>query len=172
MDFIGDDSTRAFGTRLRRLSERLDREVQEIYRVAGFEFEPRWFAVVTALKADGPASVGELAARIGVTHAAVSQVRSALAARGLIEAIADPADQRRQVMTLTPEGHAAVERLEPLWAAISDSTAELLGACAPELLVQLSGLESGLARQGLAERVLARLAANQAPAQAPQKVIP
>jgi DNA-binding MarR family transcriptional regulator len=172
MDFIGDASTRAFGTRLRRLSERLDREVQEIYRVAGFDFEPRWFAVVTALRAEGPASVGELAARIGVTHAAVSQVRSALAARGLVHALPDPADQRRQVLALTPEGQAAADRLEPLWAAISDSTAELLAACAPDLLPQISRLEAGLASEGLAERVLARLAANQTPQDDDKKVIP
>jgi DNA-binding MarR family transcriptional regulator len=116
--------------------------------------------------------VGELAARIGVTHAAVSQVRSALAARGLVHALPDPADQRRQVLALTPEGQAAADRLEPLWAAISDSTAELLGACAPDLLPQISRLEAGLASEGLAERVLARLAANQTPQDDDKKVIP
>ena len=161
MDLVRDASTRAFGTRLRRLSERLDREVQDIYRVAGVDFEPRWFAVVTALRAEGPLSVGELASRIGVTHAAVSQVRSALTARGLVEAAPDASDMRRQVLALTDAGQAAADRLEPVWAAITEATQSLLQTAAPRLLQELDGLEAELASQGLAERVLARLAANQ-----------
>ena len=48
-DYIRQRGAAAFGTRLRRLSERLDREVQAIYRERAIAFEPRWFPIVTAL---------------------------------------------------------------------------------------------------------------------------
>jgi DNA-binding MarR family transcriptional regulator len=158
MDFVRDQGEGAFGTRLRRLSERLDREVQDIYREAGEGFEPRWFAVVAALR-EGPATVGELAGRIGVTHAAISQVRGALAERGLVRALTDPDDQRRQHLELTDRGRETARRLEPLWAAIRAATRELLAQSAPDLIADLERLERALAEQGLKNRVLERLGA-------------
>ena len=153
MDFVRDPDVRAFGTRLRRLSERIDREVQEIYREAGVGFEPRWFAVVAALR-EGPASVGELAGRIGVTHAAVSQVRGALAEQGLLQARTDAADQRRQVLELTEAGRQTAARLEPLWDAIAAATRDLLQETAPSLSDEMRRVEAALGERGLKARVL------------------
>lgn len=157
MEFIRDANTRAFGTRLRRLSERIDREVQEIYRAAGVEFDPRWFAVIASLKEGGPASVAELAQRIGQTHAAVSQVRSALSAQGLITSRADAKDPTRQVLTLTPAGVAKVSALQTVWAAIAAATEELLSSAAPGLMDNIDRLEASLGEKGLAQRVSAHL---------------
>ena len=157
MDFVRTQGERAFGTRLRRLSERLDREVQDIYRAAGEGFEPRWFAVVATLT-EGPATVGELAERIGVTHAAVSQVRSALAERGLVRGAPDPDDQRRQRLELTASGLATAVRLEPLWSALAAVTGEVLQEAAPELIADLDRLEVVLGERSLKDRVLERLA--------------
>src|ERR1700749_3152951 len=58
-DIIREQGTAAFGTRLRRLSERLDRQVQALYRAHDVGFEPRWYPVVTMLHAHGGLSVGE-----------------------------------------------------------------------------------------------------------------
>ncbi len=155
-DFVREKGVAAFGTRLRRLSERLDREVQGLYRAAGLDFEPRWYPVVTALMERGPATVGALAESIGVSHAAVSQVRASLAERGLVRTECDPHDHRRQILALTESGMAAVERLRPLWRAVTAATNELCEE-APALLAGLEGLESALARKGLGARVQARL---------------
>lgn len=158
MDFVRRQAARAFGTRLRRLSERLDREVQEIYRAADERFEPRWFAVVAAL-AESPATVGELAGRIGVTHAAISQVRSTLIAEGLVRSVEDAADLRRRRLELTEHGQATVARLEPLWNALAEVTSELLATAAPVLLEELDSLEAALGAEPLTSRVRARLTA-------------
>ena len=157
MDLVRDPDIRAFGTRLRRLSERIDREVQELYREAGVGFEPRWFAVVAALR-EGPASVGELAARVGVTHAAVSQVRGALAEQGLVDARTDAADQRRQVLELTDKGRQTAARLEPLWEAIAVATRDILQEAAPGLSDEMRRLEAALGERGLKARVLELMA--------------
>lgn len=153
MNSVGNDRVAAFGSRLRRLLERLDREVLAIYRSAGQRFEPRWYAVFVALRNYGPLTVGELSERLGVSHAAVSQVRTALEREGLIHGKADPQDGRRQSLSLTPKGRQTALRLAPLWAAIATATGEMLAEHAPALLTNLDNLEHALNRRGLRARV-------------------
>jgi DNA-binding MarR family transcriptional regulator len=147
----------AFGSRLRRLSERLDREVLAIYRAAGERFEPRWYAVFTTLRDHGPLTVGELSQCLGVTHAAVSQVRTALESEGLVRGEPDAQDARRQILSLTPLGRETAERLAPLWAAVADATNEMLAEHAPTMLSNLDALENALDHRGLPARVDASL---------------
>lgn len=151
------DPSPGFGSRLRRLVERLDRDIQALYRDAGVRFEPRWYAAFTTLRTHGPLSVGDLSRRLGVSHAAVSQVRAALIREGLIEARADPVDGRRQSLALTPHGERTADRLTPLWAAINDATDELLAQAAPGLLAELDSLNRGLDARGLKGRAEALL---------------
>lgn len=152
-DYVRQKGNAAFGTRLRRLSERLDRQVQAIYRAHDSAFQPRWFAIVTALREKESLSVGELAALLGITHAAVSQLRGELIAAGLVRAKSDPADGRRQLLELSPNGRRAVTRLEPLWAAIAAATEGLVAQAAPRLLDDLDRLEAALESVPMAERL-------------------
>lgn len=145
--------TKGFGSKLRRLIDRLDRDVLALYREAGVTFEPRWYAVFLALVEDGPATVGDLAQKLDITHAAVSQVRSALIAEALIETRPDPHDGRRHMLALSPKGAAAAVELRPLWDAINNATADLLRKEAPGLLGGLEDLARALDRRPLGARV-------------------
>ena len=142
-----------FGSRLRKLVDKLDREVVVLYRELGVGFEPRWYAVFTTLLVEGPATVGELSQRLGVTHAAVSQVRSALQAEGLLATRVDPADARRHVLAITPKGAALAVQLQPLWQAINAVTARLLEGEAPGLAGGIEDFSNALDRQSLKDRV-------------------
>jgi DNA-binding MarR family transcriptional regulator len=155
MNYSATQAVTAFGSRLRRLLERLDRDVLAIYRAAGERFEPRWYAVFAALRDQGPLTVGALSGRLGVTHAAVSQVRAALEREGLISGESDPEDGRRQRLSLTPHGREAALRLEALWAAIAAAMGEMLAEHAPTLLADLDSLDDALDRRGLRARVQA-----------------
>ncbi len=146
----------AIGARLRRLSERIDREADQVYRDLGVEFEQRWFGLLNALAMAGPLSVGEIAEALGITHAAVSQTRASLQARGLVAAAADPTDARRRALSLTPDGQALVDRLRPTWDALNDVAREL-NREAGDAVETLERLEAALNRQGLVARLRARL---------------
>ena len=143
----------AFGSRLRRLLERMDREVLTVYRAAGEKFEPRWYAVFAALRDHGPLTVGALSRRLGISHAAVSQIRAALEAADLIRGAADPRDGRRQVLSLTGRGRETASRLAPLWAAIAAAVGDLLAEHAPTLPADLDALEHAVEDRGLAVRI-------------------
>ena len=152
-DYIRAKGAAAFGTRLRRLSERLDRQVQSLYRAHDSTFQPRWFAIVSALAEHDVLSVGELAALLGITHAAISQLRGELIAAGLARARPDPADGRRQLLELSAGGKRTVTRLQPLWQAIAAATEQLCAEAAPGLLADLDRLETALESRPMAERV-------------------
>jgi DNA-binding MarR family transcriptional regulator len=152
-DYVQERGAAAFGTRLRRLSERLDRDVQAIYRERAVAFEPRWFPIVTSLDAHGAQTVGDLADRIGVSHAAVSQLRAELVAEGLVQTRPDAADQRRFWIELTPSGKRTAARLKPLWDAIAQATSLLCSEAAPRFLAELERLERALDERPLKNRV-------------------
>jgi len=99
------------------------------------------YRLLAALAEFGPSSQASLGRRTRMDRSDVVAAVSELAAQGLVERAADPADRRRNVVTLTPRGTARLERLDQVLAAVQD-----------ELLAPLSGAE----RAQLA-RLLARL---------------
>lgn len=145
----------ALGARLRRASAAIDADAARVYAALGIDFEQRWFGVLDALAREQALTVSELAAHLGVSHAAVSQVRQALAQRGLIQSLADPGDTRRRTLSLSPEGRRLVERLAPLWAAFAEAAAEL-DRDAGGIVGQLDRLEAAMADRSLHDRILAR----------------
>lgn len=146
----------AIGARLRRLSERIDRDAGRLYQDLGVTFEQRWFGVVNLLSMSGPRSVGELAAALGVSHASISQIRAGLAGAGLIDWDVDAHNARLRRIRLTPVGMSEVRRLAPLWEALSAAAIELDGESG-EALAALDRLETALARQSLYDRVRGRM---------------
>ena len=64
----------ALGSRLKALSDQFYAAADEVYRACGAPIESRWFPVLRYLWENGPGTVGEVAAAIGQTHSAVSQL--------------------------------------------------------------------------------------------------
>jgi DNA-binding MarR family transcriptional regulator len=141
----------ALGARLRRLSERIDRELAALYAARGEAIEQRWFGTLDLLDKFGPLSVGELAEAMGITHVSVSQTRQSLQDAGLVALEGDPNDRRRRLLQLTPAGRALVDRLRPLWDALSSSAREL-DAEAGGVVAVLDRLEAALDRASVAAR--------------------
>lgn len=155
-NYVGSQGASALGARLRRLSDRIDREADALYRALNLDFEQRWFGVLNQLVLHGARSVGDIAEALGVTHVTVSQARGALAMRGLISSEVDPGDSRRRILKLSPAGERLARDLGPLWAALNAAAREL-DAEAGEVTRALEQLEQALDRRPLLTRVRARL---------------
>lgn len=151
-DYTSKAGASAIGARLRRLSERIDREAQELHAAFGVpNFEQRWFGVLNQLDLAGPLAVGELAGRLGISHVSVSQSRASMERARLIDLVPDPNDGRRRHLCLTEAGHALVARLRPLWNALSDAAVEL-DQDAGGVLEPLQRLEGALDARSLIVR--------------------
>ena len=157
MDLMQQLGALALASRLKRLAERLQRDVSQVYGELNVEFEARWFAVVYYLKDSDPAPLTTVAADLGLTHPAVNQVADVLTKKGLLESTRDSEDERRRLLGLTTKGKETVRKLEPVWAEISAATAELAKASGVDILRALERMERSLDDEPMYDRVKARL---------------
>ncbi|MEP7042502.1 MAG: bifunctional helix-turn-helix transcriptional regulator/GNAT family N-acetyltransferase [Dokdonella sp.] len=138
MIFLHTQGELALGSRFKALSESLYAVANATYRASGVEIDAHWFPVLRYLQVKGPGSVTEIAAAIGQTHPAVSQLAAKLRKAGWITRRTDRADARRGVLELTAKAEAHLDRLGPVWCAIrrgaqaaaARSSGDLLGAVA------------------------------------------
>ena len=81
------------------------------------------YAVLSALAEFGPASQAELGRRCSIDRSDMVALVNELTAREQVERTPDPADRRRNVVTLTPGG---IRRLRQLDKVVGEVQAELL----------------------------------------------
>jgi MarR family transcriptional regulator, lower aerobic nicotinate degradation pathway regulator len=86
------------------------------------------YRLLAALEEFGPASQARLGGWAGVDRSDVVAALNDLAARGMVERTQDPADRRRNIVTITPAGRAHLRRLDRLLAGVQD---ELLAPLSP-----------------------------------------
>ena len=160
-DYSREAGGEALGARLRRLSERIDREATQVYVAQNIDFEQRWYGPLNQLILNGPMSIGQIAAALRITHVSVSQASRSLEAAGIVSSSASPTDARRRQLSLTPKGDDLVARLAPIWRALND-VAEELNAEAGDVVRLLNRLDDALGRKSLFDRVAEKLAPQEA----------
>ncbi len=143
----------ALATRLKNLSERLARDVGQVYKESAFDFEPRWFAMIYALKEGEELAVTELSVMLKQTHPAVNQVANVLVEKGLVGERKDSLDQRKRLLKLSAKGQELVLKMSKTWEQIKMANDELLNEAASELLSNLDSVESALDEKSMFERV-------------------
>ncbi|GGK87583.1 MarR family transcriptional regulator [Mangrovihabitans endophyticus] len=91
---------------IRVVFSRLRRRLRE---VAGLDdLTPSQLAVLSRLDRGGPASMSDLAAAERVRPQSMAATLAAIEQHGFIERAPDPADGRRQLVSLTPAGTEAI----------------------------------------------------------------
>lgn len=168
MDYVRSRGGAAIGARLRRLSERIDGDAARAYAAHGVTFEQRWFGVLNQLALNGPATVGDLAERLGITHVSVSQTRLSLEKAGLIRQVRDASDGRKRALSLSTAGEALVKRLTPLWAAFEEASLSL-DEEAGGVIDAMDRLEAALDRLSLFDRIAAACEQPDTPATQPNE---
>lgn len=152
-DVIQQLGALAFASRLKRLSERLQRDVSQIYREQKLEFHARWFPVAYLLAQSSPMSVTTIADALGLTHPAVNQIAAQMARCGLLTSRKDKDDERRRLLSLTSKGRRVVGDLQPLWDAVEKCTRRLIREAGYNLLSSIAAIEKALDSQEMYDRI-------------------
>lgn len=140
------------GTRLRSLLDRLDGAVAEVYADLGLtRFRTRFTAYLRVLD-DGPRSIKELAAAVGVTHSAASQTVAQLVREDLV-ALEPGRDARERIARLTPAAERLLPVLHAEWAATASAARELEGELSASLSALVGEMISALDRRPMRERI-------------------
>jgi GNAT superfamily N-acetyltransferase/DNA-binding MarR family transcriptional regulator len=151
----------ALASRLRRLSEAMMAEGEDLYRDLGVTFRPRWFPAFFAIGRRSPFAVGELAEALGISHTAVAKIAEEMARARLIHSARDGrGDRRRRLYALAPEGRRTLGRLKPVWREFERAVSELLAESDADLLGGIARFEKAFSRRSVADRVRERLGLN------------
>ena len=153
-DFLSELKELAFASRLRRLSERLGRDVGRIYKELDVPFEAKWFSLFYLLSKYSPLSVTDAAVRLGISHAAVNQLAAQMERRNLISSEKSAEDERCRLLRISPSGKKRAKALVPVWNVIKQETEKLINAVDRNFLDALAAIETELDRSGMFERVM------------------
>jgi len=127
-----------------RASHTMNSDMAERIRARGFaDFQPSFTPLLGHLDTEGT-RIGTLAARMGTSRQAASQLLTAIEARGYVERIPDPDDKRAVIARHTPAGRRILLAAIDVMLSIEDEYGAILG-------------EDGLARL---KRLLKRLLAD------------
>ncbi len=141
------------GSRLKRLAERMQGDVVRVAERAGLDIQPSQYPLLFTLDRYGPRTIGELTAAMAVSQPTVTRAVARLAETGLVEVGRGGRDQRRKTVSLSPAGHAALDRSKLLvFPAVDAAVRDLTGDLAGSLLAQIGALESRLAERSLDAR--------------------
>ncbi|MBS1957164.1 MAG: GNAT family N-acetyltransferase [Cyanobacteria bacterium SZAS-4] len=155
MDHILYLGSLAMSSRLKRLSEKFFQDVHEIYNMFDFDFEPKWFPVFHLLHTDGKDSIGEIATKLGITHAAVNLTVNELEKKGLVVSTPDKRDGRKRLVSLSAKGKKLAADLEPLWEHIRAAVDDLISDAGGNFLKEVETIETKFALKSVKERMLA-----------------
>jgi DNA-binding MarR family transcriptional regulator len=95
------------------------------------------FRLLAALDQYGPGSQAELARRTDIDRSDVVATLNDLVERGLAEREPDPADRRRNVITITRRGAIALERLDAVLDSVQEAVLAPLTMTERKLLARL-----------------------------------
>lgn len=140
---------------MRKVSEALYAGVDEVYRAHGVDLSSRSFPILFLLRDRGRLGISEIAAGLGQTHPAISQMSRKLLAHGVIQEWADPGDERRRLLGLSRRGAQMMKRLVPVWAAIAAAAQELDDA--HPVSNSLTAIDHALAGTAFAVRIQSHL---------------
>lgn len=133
-------------------------------------------AVLLHLAQSGPLTVTEAARHLDRAQSVVSEIVGHLERKGLLEREADPADRRRTLVWLTPDGFAELERDAQVLSAdlLRDAGARLDARTRAALLAGLTALlDAEHAAHAAREPLPARTAhLRRPPAAAPDRNVP
>jgi DNA-binding MarR family transcriptional regulator len=148
-DFVTALGLPLLSHRLRRAAEAILDATGPFLERQGFAASPRAVSTMLLLAQSEPLGITEISARLKLTHPLIIKLVRALADAGYVREERDPADSRRRLIALTPEGKRQAELVR--------ATNRIVGAALERLAVESGAdLFDAVARfeQALAERPL------------------
>ena len=137
----------SLGSRLKRLSDHLYNEVQEIYLARSLAISSTYFPILRLLQTQSELSVVEVAEQLGLSHPAVSKQVSKMIKESLLVKHLDHHDQRRSIIALSPFCQQEMLKVEPVLQAIGAELDYYLSGLTGDFLTQLGALEDKLLTQ-------------------------
>lgn len=153
MDYLRELGELAFGSRLRRLINRTDADIAQVYRELGVDVQPRWFPLLFMLGRQKSMSITAAANALRFSHTAINKLARQMTSRGLVCSKPDRTDGRKRLLCLTAKGRQTITILEPVWESIYHITKQLVDSTEHNILLAVQGIEEALDGSSVYRRV-------------------
>ena len=140
------------GTLLRALLAELEPAVEQAYALVDPRMRSRYYPILRHLICHREASVGRIAAAVGVSQPAMTQTIRQMVDAGLLDVSPD-ADRRARRVRMSEDGAAMVQQLRPTWRAVSDAAKTLERDSGVAIHAAFEGLLEALAEKDFATRI-------------------
>jgi len=153
VDFVRATGHLSLGTRLKRIGERFQADVNRLLVAEGVDVPAPFFPALTAIQRAGSLTVGGLAEAMGVAQPGVTRSLGQMEKMGLVKTARGKVDLRQRTISLTRKGEELVTRThEDLWPRVRQAVADLCAPLEGPLLNQLDRMEDELKRLPLDRR--------------------
>jgi len=148
----------ALGSRLKRLSDSLMKEVAKIYNELALDFDPYHMPVFKLISEQSELTIGEISNLLNVTQPAVTQYINALQRKKMILSKVDKTDKRKKKVSLSSFGETMLQKLKPIWKVI-DAELKLLTHNTENktLLDHITFIENETKKESLSRRILLKI---------------
>ncbi len=153
MKNLNDLGILGLGSRLKRLSELLFRQLDDVYKLEKIHFHARNFPLLQLLNENESMSVTELADVLGQTHPAISQMSKKLQQKGWVYHHVDDSDERRRLLSITPSGYELLDKLMPIWKDMQVVLGRMMTTSGGNMMSNLDLLERQLNQSTLTDRM-------------------
>jgi DNA-binding MarR family transcriptional regulator len=152
-DIVAELGHLFLGTRLKRLAERMQADVQKVAAEAGLPIQPSQYPLLALIEREGSMTVGQIAETLDISQPGVTRNMARLIELGLVEMTRDGRDQRQKSLSLSDAGKAAMEvSKREVWPRIDMAVAAMCEPLSGPLLGQVSAIERALDEKPLDRR--------------------
>ncbi len=153
-DTLADLGPAFLGSRLKRLSDRLQAEAAAVLQAHELPIQPAQQVLLAALKRDGALTIGALAQRLRISQPTITRTVQGLVDQGLVGVSREARDLRHKTLFLTDEGARVIGAAQrEIWPRVAAAVSELCDGGEQALLDQITALEARLDAKSMVDRV-------------------
>lgn len=153
------DSLRGFGeiglgSRLKRLSDQMMKEIQLVYDHFNIDFDPYLFPILKIVKHKEGITNSAIKERLNYTQPAITQAINKLVTKKLVTILPHDVDKRKKVIVLSEQGQTMTTQMLPLWESMELVVKRYTHFSSNSLIEHINKLEDQLAKQSLSEMII------------------
>ncbi|WP_288936184.1 MarR family winged helix-turn-helix transcriptional regulator [Flagellimonas lutimaris] len=125
-DFIKELGYKALDSRLKRVSDRMSRDIRKLYQELDVDVEPNWYLIFMLLQKKEKCSISYIAEHLGYAHPSIVVIVQKMSKKGYLKTEQDPLDKRKQVISLSAKANKLMPKLETLWCSCEKAILDIL----------------------------------------------
>ncbi len=142
------------GSRLKRLSDNMMREIQLVYDYFNIDFDPYLFPIIKVISHCDGITNSSIKEKLNLTQPAITQAINKLQKKQLIEIKLDTIDKRKKIIKLSIHGLDVVNKMKPLWHVMDNVVKRHTNFTTNSLIEHINKFEHAIAQESLSATII------------------